>query len=278
MSGIVFLKTENLDGMRQFYVERIGMDVWLEQAECVILRHGNLLLGFCEREPADRGGCCTFFYDTRSEVDDMYERFKDAAMDEPKVNERYNIYNFFAKDPEGRTVEFQSFLHDVEPYLSSDELLLDRRSIRNFKNENVSDELLMKVVELSRFAPSARNSEPCYFKAVRDAETIKNLAGVRNGASAPIGRAPMATAVCADPEMSRRYVQDGCIAAYHFILAAKTFGLGTCWIADMDRNEVKEMLEIPFGHYIATVTPLGYPDEDPFPPKRKDAKDLIQYL
>ncbi|NIQ07613.1 MAG: hypothetical protein GWO20_18420 [Candidatus Korarchaeota archaeon] len=48
----------------------------------------------------------------------MYENTKEYALGEPKVNEKYQIYHFFAEDPEGRTIEFQHFLHEI-PELSS---------------------------------------------------------------------------------------------------------------------------------------------------------------
>ena len=56
----------------------------------------------------------TFVYPTRDEVDAMYERFKDTTADgPPRDNPKYKIYQFFAKDPEGRQLEFQAFLHPL---------------------------------------------------------------------------------------------------------------------------------------------------------------------
>ena len=102
-----------MDGIRNFYCEKIGAKLWLDQGGCTILSHGNLLLGFCEREEIDTQGVITFFYETREEVDQMYETLEDLAQGYPKKNERYRIYQFFAKDPEGRTVEIQCFLHPL---------------------------------------------------------------------------------------------------------------------------------------------------------------------
>jgi hypothetical protein len=45
----------------------------------------------------------------------MYDQLKQISTSEPAVNEKYQIYNFFTKDPEGRTLEFQAFLHPIEP-------------------------------------------------------------------------------------------------------------------------------------------------------------------
>ncbi len=110
MSGIFFLSTRNLLSMVEFYKERIGMDVWLEQADCIIFQHGNLLLGFCKRDHADTDGMITFFFDTNDKVDQFYNKFKESSVGPPKTNKKYGIYHFFCKDPEGRDVEFQRFL------------------------------------------------------------------------------------------------------------------------------------------------------------------------
>jgi len=113
MAGIVFLRTAKLGEIRAFYTEEIGMTVWLEQPGIAILRHGNLLIGFHHQPQADLDGLITFFYETRGEVDQMYARLHDIAAGEPKENPQYQIYHFFAADPEGRKIEFQQFLHPV---------------------------------------------------------------------------------------------------------------------------------------------------------------------
>jgi len=113
MAGIIFLKTRRLEDIRRFYESEIGMEIWLEQADCVILKHGNLLLGFCQREEVDLQGMITFYFDTNEEVDSFYEKFKETADGPPRNNPKYDIYHFFCKDPEGRTVEFQRFLSTV---------------------------------------------------------------------------------------------------------------------------------------------------------------------
>jgi len=116
MSGIVFLRTTMLDKLRAFYTEIIGARVWLEQHDCCILQHGNLLFGFCSRDETDQNALLTFFYEDRDKVDKMYEIMKETADDKPRYSEKYKIYQFFAKDPEGRPLEFQWFDHDLKPY------------------------------------------------------------------------------------------------------------------------------------------------------------------
>jgi nitroreductase len=271
MSGIVFFKTQMLEGLKSFYTESVGCEIWLEQADCALFRHGNFIFGLCQRDEADTGGIITFFYETREAVDLMYDKFKSIATSEPSHNDKYKIYQFFATDPEGRTLEFQYFDHPVDSRFMGDELLLKRRSIRKYEPDEIPQAILDKLFELCRFAPTSMNTQSYYFKIIKNRTIRKKLAALRNKSSLPIANAPMAVAICSDPELSRRHIQDGCIAAYHFCLAAWNYGLGTCWIAAMDREEAKRILTIPENHYIATITPLGYPQQrGKKPPERKD--------
>jgi len=277
MSGIVFFKTKMLDELVTFYTSRAGCEIWLEQADCILLLHGNMIFGLHQQDTADTGGLITFFYESKDDVDRMYDIFKETAASKPAANEKYRIYHFFARDPEGRMIEFQWFDHPVGPHVMGDELLLTRRSHRKYETDDVSQEVLDRLFELCRFAPTSVNCQSYYFRVVRDKQIIEKLSQVRDRSSSPLGHAPMAVAICADPALSRRYVEDGCIAAYHFLLAAWCLGLGTCWIAAMDRDDVKEMLDIPRDHYIATITPLGYPTQLNKPaPDRKEVSWFLR--
>jgi len=277
MSGIVFFRTEKLGELKDFYLNQVGCQMWLDQRDCLIFQHGNFLFGFCERDEVEKEGIITFFYDEKEKVDQIYKKFKKIAISPPSMNERYSIYHFFAHDPEARKVEFQYFDYPVERHLCGDELLVSRRSIRDFRAKEISEEILGQVVNVSRFSPTSRNSQSYYFKIIREKELLGQISEVRGENSSPIGRAPLAVAICSDSKLSKGYIQDGCIAAYHFMLSAAFFGLGTCWIAAMDRPDVKKILEIPEHHYIATITPLGYPKTLPLsPPERKELSWFIR--
>jgi hypothetical protein len=87
--------------------------VWLEQPDCTILESDNQLFGFCDREDADTEGILTFVVEDRAAVDAAHADLADVACEDPHENERYDIYQFFADDPDGRTVEVQTFLHPL---------------------------------------------------------------------------------------------------------------------------------------------------------------------
>jgi hypothetical protein len=114
MAGIVFLKTQKMEKIRDFYTSMIGATVWVDQKDCVIFRHENFLFGFCERSEIDDGSMLTFFYQNTEEVDLMFDKLRSVATTQPVKNEKYRIYQFFAKDPEGRDLEFQAFLHEID--------------------------------------------------------------------------------------------------------------------------------------------------------------------
>jgi hypothetical protein len=111
--GLVFMRTVALEEVVRFYTDRVGARVWHEQPDCTILEHAGFRLGFCAGERAETEGTVTFVYPTRAGVDAAHERLSGLADDPPRYNDRYEIYQFFATDPEGRTVEFQTFEHDA---------------------------------------------------------------------------------------------------------------------------------------------------------------------
>ncbi len=133
MAGIVFLKSVDFTATLDFYTSVMDMSVWLEQPDITILRHENMLVGFQnlgeshetpDAEPARRTdrrqaheevdvsrALLTFFYPSRDETDAMYRRLSRHSLSEPQENIRYRIYNFYARDPEGRLIECQTFLH-----------------------------------------------------------------------------------------------------------------------------------------------------------------------
>jgi catechol 2,3-dioxygenase-like lactoylglutathione lyase family enzyme len=114
VSGIVFFRTPNRERVVEFYQQRLGFEEWVPQDGCTILRHDDLKLGFCDTDgDPETEGIVTLYYDTREEVDAMRERLDDVATDDPRVNEDYDIYQFFGEDPDGRTLEFQTFRHDL---------------------------------------------------------------------------------------------------------------------------------------------------------------------
>jgi len=155
------------------------------------------------------------------------------------------------------------------------DVVTKRRSIRRYKPEPVPDDVLNKILEAARIAPSAGHRQPWHFIVVKDAPTKKQL-----GVSQWAAEAPLVLVGCVDTAIRSPplcYV-DLAIAFEHIVLAAANFGLGTCWIGRLGRDEIiKAVLSIPDHVKVVAVTPLGYPDETPDPKTRKTLSEIIHY-
>jgi hypothetical protein len=114
--GITFIRTSMLDTLKDFYLNEIGCELWLDQGGCAIFQHGNQLFGFCEAAEPELEGLLTFFYTNTRMVDYMHNKLSHLADAPPRKNPRYRIYHFYAHDPEGRSIEFQVFLHDLPSF------------------------------------------------------------------------------------------------------------------------------------------------------------------
>ena len=114
MTGVVFFRTVELNILTEFYTAKVGAEMWMDQGDCRIFRYGHFLFGFCQRDERETCGILTFVSPDREGVDRMYDRFRESALDAPRENPRYPIYNFFARDPEDRLIEFQMFTGEVD--------------------------------------------------------------------------------------------------------------------------------------------------------------------
>ena len=113
--------------------------------------------------------------------------------------------------------------------------ITNRRSVRAYKDSEVEDEKLQKVLSAARLAPSASNRQEWKFIVVRDRETRKKLARAALGQSF-VAQAPVVIVACGT-ETERvmtcgqsTYTVDVSIACTHMILQAFELGLGTCWL------------------------------------------------
>ena len=80
MSGIVMFKTGDPERVRDFYLDRVHCEPWMDYENSFVLRNGNFLFGFQESEQPDSGGMLTFFFGFTEEVDDIFPPMTDAAV------------------------------------------------------------------------------------------------------------------------------------------------------------------------------------------------------
>ena len=151
------------------------------------------------------------------------------------------------------------------------EVVRTRRSVRRYRPDPIAPEVLNRVLEAARIAPSGSNRQPTRLIVVKDQETRAKLASLCHD-QAFVATAPVVIAACGRDikynrgEWMERYsmIVDVAIAVDHLTLAARAEGLGTCWIGSFNGPDLKQFLKLPEDVDVVALTPLGYPEGDPF--------------
>ena len=151
------------------------------------------------------------------------------------------------------------------------EVIKTRRSIRSYKKTKVPEDVLHRVLEAARIAPSGHNRQYWKFYVVESEDKKRGVAEACAGKNW-IGEAPLIIVAVGMKYQYNRggymgdmsFTMDVSIAFTHLILAARAEGLGTCWIGDFSNDKVKEALGLPEDEYIVALSPLGYPDKGVF--------------
>ena len=166
------------------------------------------------------------------------------------------------------------------------EAIKERRSIRSFTTENVSEESVKQLIEAARWAPSAGNTQPLKLVVVRD-KKIKNL--LTNAALKQkfIQKAPVVFVVCAETKWSKigygsrgeklYSIQDTAAAVENILLTAHELGLATCWVGAFNEKDVAKAINAPKTTKPLAIIPVGHPAERPSAPKRRVADEIVIY-
>ena len=164
------------------------------------------------------------------------------------------------------------------------DLVIKRRSIRNYSSRAVSRDLLDKLFESARLAPSACNRQPWFFVAIDD-PGLKNAVAVcafsgiysinKFAQDAPVLVAVVressgcAVSLAGFLKGTKYSLIDIGMACEHFALSAEDQGLGTCFLGWFNEKKVKKILNIPKQRKIDMLISVGYP-------KNSDTVDKIR--
>lgn len=191
------------------------------------------------------------------------------------------------------------------------EFLHSRSSIRQCQDAPIPKEIIMKLLEAGRLAPSRGNSQPWKFIVVTDSNVRKDLA-IAAYDQKLVENFPLAIVILGiidprkeNPDRTAELVEVGAfgqdvkdfadcilddwdqqelkvdaalnssIAATHIMLAAHAFGLGCCWVKLCQDDEVLKILGVPEGYYHTGILSIGYPDQNPKPRPRIPLGDMV---
>lgn len=184
--------------------------------------------------------------------------------------------------------------------LNYEELLLNRRSIRNYKEDAVSDEVIMKIIKESTYAPSSGNEQPWKFIIVNNKSLMKKISDeakrsllnrielnpndyakkyekmLMNENYNIFYNAPSVVFIIGEKNLKNMKVNCSLVASY-FMMSAVARGLGTCWInfaTIIESPKTLNELGIPENCEIVAPIIVGYPVEIPNMPVRKEPEIL----
>jgi len=152
------------------------------------------------------------------------------------------------------------------------DLAVERRTIRRFKPDPIPRELLERLVNVARLAPSAANVQPLEFVVVDEAgvkaevfPALKWAAYIAPAGDPQPGEEPAAYVVTLVNSKLREkmFEYDVGAAMENMILAALADGVGACWLLSIDRDSLRAALGVPADYRIDSVLALGYPAEEP---------------
>ena len=173
------------------------------------------------------------------------------------------------------------------------DVIKGRRSIRKFKGEAIPEDILLKLFDAARWAPSWANTQCWEFIVIEDSkikeELAKTLIPDRNPAKEAVKTAPIVIAALGKKGVSGYYkgspvtnkgdwlMFDVALAIQNMVLEAHSLGLGTVIVGALDFDRAKQILKVPDDRELVALIPIGYPAEIPKPPIRKEISDFIYY-
>jgi len=147
------------------------------------------------------------------------------------------------------------------------ELIKQRRSIRKFTAEELTQEEVVMLLKAALMSPSSKRSNPWQFIVVDDKETLEKLSHCKESSSNFIADAALAIVVAADPLVSDVWIEDASIASLMIQLQAEDLGLGSCWVQVRERftatgmssdEYVHGILDIPLQLQVLSVLAIGH--------------------
>ena len=171
------------------------------------------------------------------------------------------------------------------------DIIRERRSVRLYKNKALSADIINSLLEVAKFAPTARNLQQLEYKVITNKDLIKEISDritaivkkeypsiqLRDRSNL-FYDAPLLIVVTGPKENIWTY-SDASLAVQNIMLYATSLHLGTCFIGMarfIERNEeLLSELHILNDRKVAAAVICGYADEKP---AEKEKKINVEFL
>ena len=164
--------------------------------------------------------------------------------------------------------------------------ILSRRSIRKFKEKEVSDEDIRTILKAGMSGPSCVNARDWSFIVVKNKDTLNKMADANGRPAEPLRNAAFGILVLGDLDRAFTYAKDyftidASIACQNMILAAEDLGIGSVWLGtwpQLDRVEnQRKLFNLPDSVIPHSLLAFGYPDEEPEKKGPEFEEDRVHY-
>jgi len=152
-----------------------------------------------------------------------------------------------------------------------------RRSVRDYEDKPISKEILEELIDCARLAPSARNVQPWEFVLVTKKDMLDKISRISEYGSFIKDAAACILVICQD---TKYYIEDGCAATENIMLAAKSLGIGTCWVAGDKKPYCRDILKLvnaPQDHKLVSIISLGYSSESIGAHGKRELKEVLHW-
>ena len=153
--------------------------------------------------------------------------------------------------------------------------ILNRKSIRQYTNQEISTEEINNLLKAGMAAPSSRDRRPWHLIVISDKSLLEKLGAQLKNAQI-LKDANKAIVVCGDDELSDNcWFLDCAAVTQNILLAAESMGIGAVWTAVYPYEDrtgiVNKQLQLPTHIHALSIIPLGYPDGQHTPKDKFDA-------
>ena len=161
-----------------------------------------------------------------------------------------------------------------------EKVINERFSTRSFKSDVVSDELITKILEAGRIAPTAKNKQPQKIYVVKSSDGLNKIDQV----SPCRYNAPVVLLICSDKSIAWRsgdystYEMDATIVATHMILEATNIGLNSVWVEMFDKKKTKELFNLEENVEPICLIPIGYKEDGVVPSPMHSSKKSLEEM
>lgn len=143
----------------------------------------------------------------------------------------------------------------------------ERISVHNFEKKIIPEEVISRVLDAGRVAPSAKNRQPWRFIIIDNSE-IKNKIETAAYSQEFVGNAGVIIAACSTnveynmPNGQPSYPIDISFAVSFMMLQAQKEGLGSCVVTTYDEKQLKSILSVPHSMRVVMLLLIGYSSEE----------------